>query len=303
MPSKNPQRLLSAAAICYRRLLALYPKPFREEFGGEMTLLFREQCRDALCSGGAWAYFAFLLRALLDLARSSVIERIQSLTPAISMKSLLASPSRAALFKTTAFAALAGGIILAFFLASLRPVYTAIARIEVTAPSHLSHAGFLETQMAMIQSQAVLHPFIQKIHLSRIFQREHDLKGELTTPESYSLLRKNLSVRRHRETSLLEIRTSARDGNTAALLANGIADAYREFALTEGLAAAVHIIDPAERSPRPARPNFVLLAVIVAGTALAAACFGLGLYLGRRSRSRRPGGPSGPAAVCEPVGV
>lgn len=41
-------------------LLLIYPRPFRDQFGREMKLVFVSQSRDVCRSGGAWALVPFL---------------------------------------------------------------------------------------------------------------------------------------------------------------------------------------------------------------------------------------------------
>jgi hypothetical protein len=49
------------AVPMYRALVKLYPRRFREEYGDDMVLMFREQCRDASARGAR-------RRAAMDLA-------------------------------------------------------------------------------------------------------------------------------------------------------------------------------------------------------------------------------------------
>src|SRR6266511_6042869 len=57
----------------YRLLLRAYPPEFRAEYGGEMVLLFRDQCRESdVRSLGFWA------RVLCDVARSAPTLRMEA---------------------------------------------------------------------------------------------------------------------------------------------------------------------------------------------------------------------------------
>src|SRR5882672_5101914 len=63
---------MSAERI-YRLLLRAYPPDFRAEYGGEMVLLFREQCRESdVRTVGFWA------RVLCDVARSAPNLRVEA---------------------------------------------------------------------------------------------------------------------------------------------------------------------------------------------------------------------------------
>jgi predicted permease len=52
----------------YRALLRCYPAAFRDEYGGQMSLMFDEQLRDARRTGRTVEPFALWLRAMLDTA-------------------------------------------------------------------------------------------------------------------------------------------------------------------------------------------------------------------------------------------
>ena len=63
---------MSAERI-YRLLLRAYPPDFRAEYGGEMVLLFRDQCRESdVRTVGFWA------RVLWDIARSAPALRAEA---------------------------------------------------------------------------------------------------------------------------------------------------------------------------------------------------------------------------------
>jgi len=72
----------ATAERVYRFLLHAYPPDFRAEYGEEMVLLFRDQCRESdVRSLGFWA------RVLWDVARSAPALRIESTrTMEVTMK-------------------------------------------------------------------------------------------------------------------------------------------------------------------------------------------------------------------------
>jgi hypothetical protein len=57
---------LRFSAWAYAQLLRAYPASFRAEFGGEMSLLFSDCCRDEWRSAGPAGVFCLLARAALD---------------------------------------------------------------------------------------------------------------------------------------------------------------------------------------------------------------------------------------------
>ncbi len=68
--------MMSRSDRIYRALLGLYPAPFREEFGGPMSQLFRDLRRDA-ARGGPGALAALWLRTLADLLVTAAREHME----------------------------------------------------------------------------------------------------------------------------------------------------------------------------------------------------------------------------------
>ena len=63
----------AAAERIYRLLLCVYPQAFRAEYGREMVLVFRDQCRDGdVRTLGFWA------RVFWDVARSAPALRVEA---------------------------------------------------------------------------------------------------------------------------------------------------------------------------------------------------------------------------------
>jgi len=73
----------------------------------------------------------------------------------------------------------------------------------------------------------------------------------LGTHECLMLLNRQLDVRQVRSTALVEVRFFSRDRNEAAEIANAIAASYRLLRASN----RVEIVDSAEPSLRPSRPN------------------------------------------------
>lgn len=68
-------KIISVSEKIYRKLLCLYPQAHRRDYAGQMTQLFRDQCREAWrakCSAGILKLW---LRVLPDVAKTSVIEQ------------------------------------------------------------------------------------------------------------------------------------------------------------------------------------------------------------------------------------
>ena len=60
----------------YQRLLWLYPRPFREEYGREMCQLFDDLYHDARHQGQGWHMLGFWLGMLRDLGKSVWAEHL-----------------------------------------------------------------------------------------------------------------------------------------------------------------------------------------------------------------------------------
>jgi succinoglycan biosynthesis transport protein ExoP len=81
---------------------------------------------------------------------------------------------------------------------------------------------FLQTQYEIIQSQKILYPVVQRLGLQRTWGGGVDLSMDI----AFRRLKGQLSVRRYRDTSLIEIGVSGPDGREAAEIANTIAEVF-----------------------------------------------------------------------------
>jgi peptide/nickel transport system permease protein len=70
---------LARHAGLYRRLLFLYPRRFRREYGGDMVQVFRDRFRDQEGAAAPGGVAAFWLWAAGDLLRTAPRERVRSL--------------------------------------------------------------------------------------------------------------------------------------------------------------------------------------------------------------------------------
>jgi hypothetical protein len=73
MPALLPAAVLRSEKL-YRRLLGLYPRNHRGEFGPWMAQVFRDQCRQAYAQAGLRGLLKVWLRTFPDLAASVVQE-------------------------------------------------------------------------------------------------------------------------------------------------------------------------------------------------------------------------------------
>jgi len=84
----------ATARTLYKKLLALYPRGFRERLGESMQQTFNDLCRERQ-TGAGW--FGFVLWTFVETAVGIVREYALLLTKGARMKNVLASPSSAAM--------------------------------------------------------------------------------------------------------------------------------------------------------------------------------------------------------------
>lgn len=88
---------------------------------------------------------------------------------------------------------------------------------------------FLRTQFEIIQSRPILYRVIEDLKLQELWGKTYGEDGQpLTRNSAYKLLKKNLEVEPYRDTSLIEIRMRSESPDEAALVANAVAEVYRE---------------------------------------------------------------------------
>jgi hypothetical protein len=74
MPSSSQRRLLRWTSRIYRLMLLAYPRPFRRDYGREMTLVFDNQAQDVVQRNGTSALVPFMLYTTWDWLQSIVRE-------------------------------------------------------------------------------------------------------------------------------------------------------------------------------------------------------------------------------------
>jgi uncharacterized protein involved in exopolysaccharide biosynthesis len=82
---------------------------------------------------------------------------------------------------------------------------------------------FLQTQYQIIQSQKVLYPVIEKMHLQELWSRGG---ATLSMDAIFQRLKSKIGVRRYPDTSLIEIMVQDEDRIQAAAIANTIAEVF-----------------------------------------------------------------------------
>ncbi|MBI3880999.1 MAG: von Willebrand factor type A domain-containing protein [Verrucomicrobia bacterium] len=92
---------------------------------------------------------------------------------------------------------------------------------------------FLLTEAEKIQSKSVLYVTIDRLKLNEEWAEKSGSSKPLTTPETYELLKKKVSVNQARNTDLLDIKVKSDKPEEAAKIANTIAEVYRELRLQQ----------------------------------------------------------------------
>jgi polysaccharide biosynthesis transport protein len=90
---------------------------------------------------------------------------------------------------------------------------------------------WMQTEFETIQSKSILHRVITNLNLSKKWAEKYQTEGELTTEQAYRILRGQIDVQQSRNTSLIEISAYSEDNNEAAVIANTIAEVYRNTRL------------------------------------------------------------------------
>jgi hypothetical protein len=85
MPVPPESKPVIVSQRIYRRLLLVYPKPHRREYGAPMAQLFRDQCRDAWRAARFWGLAGLWFRVLPDLVKTSVLEHLSTMKARKSM--------------------------------------------------------------------------------------------------------------------------------------------------------------------------------------------------------------------------
>ena len=178
----------------------------------------------------------------------------------------------------------------------LPEAFSSTARIQVD--SLFDRPDSIQAEFEIIQSQLVLKPVVANLNLNEMWGKKYFNGEMLKTTESLKILKMRLSLAPVRGTKLIAITVESDDRHEAAILANAVAKAYQEYSLErQKLAEAgntnapqasispVQIIDQAEPSAHPSRPNkplnLTLGAVVGAVLGLFAASL---LYVFRREQ-------------------
>src|SRR5665213_748419 len=217
-----------ASQKIYERLPLAYPKSHREKYGLAMAQLFHDQCRDARNESQNWGVIKLWLRVLPDLVKTSFIERLAALNERKSMSDKLTTliQPRTIFLKVfvVAFLIIFCTTVAVTFL--LPESYASTARIKV---ENGYDPYFLQATFEIIQSQTVLDPVIDKLHLNTVWGKEYNGGEPLETTNTLAMLKSRISLTPERNTDLFNITVFSEDKNEAAQIANAITESYQDY--------------------------------------------------------------------------
>ena len=186
-------------------------------------------------------------------------------------------------------------------------VYSSVARIKVergmdardtvNQPTAFSDPWFIETEFQVIQSSLILDKVVDNLDLNTVWGNRLYGGYRLKKDEARLLLRNKASLRRERNTALIDIEAKSDDKEEAARIANEIAIVYQQHQRANnqsdkpGMAGVrVEIVDRAEPTLRPSEPNLTLNIGLgaLAGTVAGLAAGGFVLFIVGRASLKKP---------------
>lgn len=273
---------VAASQRWYRRLLILYPREHRMEYGDAMAQLFRDQSRDAWEESCERGLLLLWLRILPDLLKTSFMEHLVNLKGKKFMLNKMLTATRVSGSARVAFLVvflavfglvLSTATIVTFILPE---VYASVARIKIdlapgtpwTSTTNAVNGLYaIRGECMVMDSALVLDKVIEQLQLTEAWSKKFNLDGKWKTPETRFFLKRMLEIRPVRNTSLVSVKVYSDNRFEAAEIANSIVENYRAFR-NEGVIIArqgtdaknmtamrVSIIEGAEVSARPERPN------------------------------------------------
>jgi len=90
-------------------------------------------------------------------------------------------------------------------------------------------AYYIQTEFEIMQSELVLGRLISKLNLNEEWGKKYNGNTPLKTDETMQLLKGRMRLSPERNTKLIDITIYSEDRDDAARLANGIAEAYRDY--------------------------------------------------------------------------
>jgi hypothetical protein len=199
----------------YERLLSVYPRSYRLDYGFPMAQLFRDQSRDAWTEARAWGLLALWLRVIPDLVRTSFLEHISAMKGKKSMTEKISGVTGPGPAPLKTFFGVAVVIFLLVFGVSALITFmlpesfasTARIKVEPSARSLASNNGpageaanfahnpyFIQTEFEVIQSELVLGKVVESLNLNSEWGKRYAGGNKLKTSESLDILKSRLEI-------------------------------------------------------------------------------------------------------------
>lgn len=190
----------------YTQLLRAYPRSHREHYGPAMIQLFRDQCRDAWTKSGNFGLLKLWLRALPDLAGSSIMERLAALKERKTMNDKLADLSSFQNYspRKTFYRVFWPVFLLVVFVSAattflLPELYVSESRVVVEngdfdTRNSLQDHDFARGELQKIQSPEVLNPVIEKLNLKEVWGKKYSGGKTMESSEIYWILKKRVTI-------------------------------------------------------------------------------------------------------------
>lgn len=284
---------VSFSAKAYRRLISLYPERFRDRFGEEMLLLFRDQCRAAAREGGRAGLAKVWLRTGLDLLSTITREHVAQIKALMNNTTDLSLGWKTRMTFPRVFVAT---VVLLFIPIAavnfgLPKVYLSTARFEMPGlPGGAAYDPYrVQTEVARVMAKPALLKVVDDLNLAQNPYPLIGQSGKLTRDEAAQVLGRLVRLEMVRGTSLFTINVYSCDSGAAAKIANKLAENYVEESKRPSLEAnglaPVHfvppqLVDTAVPGVRPVRPNIPLNLVLgLAASAMAGLLMGFGAKL------------------------
>jgi capsular polysaccharide biosynthesis protein len=275
MSESRENRSVERSCRLFQRLLVIYPRMHREEYGAAILQLFRDQCRDAWERARMRGLIGFWIHAFADLLKTSVLEHLSNLNRNKSMLKYFRPqftpfPVFLRIFGGVFLFALLASVIITFmspemFRSSTRVLVKYVLSEDTAAAMRLPDHSIIQVQVAAIQSHATLNKVSQALNLPTVWGKKYNGGQPMTESAVESMLRSRLEIVPIRGSDIIEISAYSESPEEAAQLANKVAEAYRQTrAGTErqnntaphaSIASSVVIIGQAVPDSTPVRPN------------------------------------------------
>ena len=203
-------RVLTVSQKIYAWLLRAYPPTHREEYGPAMAQLFRDLCQDVWSESRGWGMAKLWLRVLLDLVKTSIIERLAALNKRKSMfDKMTALVQQRTIFLKVFAAVFLITVLVSVVLTYILPeTYASTARIIVepdtlvaNGPRNVDPRGLdmmtgmlAEGDFRDIRSDDVLEAVVNKLNLNATWGKKYSNGETLKTVRTLDILKTRLQT-------------------------------------------------------------------------------------------------------------